>query len=188
MASAAGGEKPKSGMAPGADVENPASVPVITSAVSRWRREGFLEKAALVLRVLGSLFSALAFLVMASNRHGDWRQFNKYQEYRYLVAISALAFLYTAAQVVRQVLRLAGRSDTVWTRAMATADFAGDQVFAYLLMSALSAAVPITNRMREGADNSFTDASAASISMAFFAFASLALSALVSGFKISRQS
>jgi hypothetical protein len=61
------------------------------------------------------------------------------------------------------------------------------QVTAYLLMSAVSAAIPITNRMREGADNVFTDSSAASISMAFFAFLCLALSALVSGFKLAKQ-
>lgn len=61
------------------------------------------------------------------------------------------------------------------------------QVTAYLMMSALSAAIPITNRMREGADNVFTDSSAASISMAFFAFICLALSALISGFKLAKQ-
>jgi hypothetical protein len=54
-------------------------------------------------------------------------------------------------------------------------------------MSALSAAIPITNRMREGVDNIFTDSSAASISMAFFAFVALALSALISGFKLCKQ-
>jgi hypothetical protein len=60
-------------------------------------------------------------------------------------------------------------------------------VIAYLLMSALSAAIPITNRMRQGTDNVFTDSSAASISMAFLAFLCLALSALISGFKLAKQ-
>jgi hypothetical protein len=46
----------------------------------------------------------------------------------------------------------------------------------------------LTNRMREGADNIFTDSSAAAISMGFFAFISLALSALISGYKLSTQS
>jgi hypothetical protein len=61
------------------------------------------------------------------------------------------------------------------------------QVVAYLLMSALSAAVPITNRMRSAVVNNFTDATAAAISMAFFAFVALALSAVVSGYKLSKQ-
>jgi hypothetical protein len=54
-------------------------------------------------------------------------------------------------------------------------------------MSALSAAVPITNRMRSAVVNNFTDATAAAISMAFFAFVALALSAVVSGYKLSKQ-
>lgn len=62
------------------------------------------------------------------------------------------------------------------------------QIVAYLLISATSAAASLTNRMRAGSDNLFTDASAASVSMAFFAFAALALSAVISGFKLSHQS
>lgn len=62
------------------------------------------------------------------------------------------------------------------------------QIVAYLLISSASAAVPMINRMREGADNIFTDSLAASISMSFFAFFSLGLSALISGYKLSAQS
>lgn len=58
----------------------------------------------------------------------------------------------------------------------------------YLLISSASSAVPMTNRMREGADNLFTDSLAASISMQFLAFLALAFSALISGYKLSSQS
>lgn len=75
----------------------------------------------------------------------------------------------------------------IWTTITARPFVSILQVTAYLMMSALSAAIPITNRMREGADNVFTDSSAASISMAFFAFVCLALSALISGFKLAKQ-
>ncbi|KAL9398898.1 hypothetical protein Peur_007859 [Populus x canadensis] len=51
----------------------------------------------------------------------------------------------------------------------------------------VSSAVLLTNRMREGADNIFTDSSAAAISMRFLAFISLAISALISGYKLSTQ-
>ena len=61
------------------------------------------------------------------------------------------------------------------------------QIVAYLLISSASSAVPMTNRIREGADNMFTDASAAAISMSFFAFLCLAASALISGYKLSTQ-
>ncbi|XLS82560.1 hypothetical protein HN51_048391, partial [Arachis hypogaea] len=66
-------------------------------------------------------------------------------------------------------------------------DFFGDQIMAYLLISSASAAIPITNRMREGADNAFTDTSTAAISLSFFAFLCLALSAIISGYKLSTQ-
>lgn len=62
------------------------------------------------------------------------------------------------------------------------------QIMAYLLISSASSAIPITNRMREGADNIFTDASAAAISMSVFAFLCLGASALISGYKLSTQS
>jgi hypothetical protein len=57
------------------------------------------------------------------------------------------------------------------------------QVVAYLLISALAAAAPVTNYMRQAADNLFTDSAAAAISMTFFvSVAIIGLSALVSGY------
>ncbi|XP_015947315.3 CASP-like protein 4B4 [Arachis duranensis] len=64
-------------------------------------------------------------------------------------------------------------------------DFAGDQIMAYLLLSSASSAIPITNRMRENSDNIFTDSSSTAICMSIFAFICLAVSALISGFKLS---
>uniref|UniRef100_A0A0E0DQ71 CASP-like protein n=1 Tax=Oryza meridionalis TaxID=40149 RepID=A0A0E0DQ71_9ORYZ len=159
---------------------------VVGAVVRRWRRQDLLEKSGSALRVAAWAFSLLAFVVMGANDHGDWRQFEHYEEYRYVVAIGVLAFIYTTLQLVRHGVRLTGGQD-LQGKVAVLVDFAGDQVTAYLLMSAVSAAIPITNRMREGADNVFTDSSAASISMAFFAFLCLALSALVSGFKLAKQ-
>ncbi|TVU18744.1 hypothetical protein EJB05_34856, partial [Eragrostis curvula] len=58
-------------------------------------------------------------------------------------------------------------------------------VTAYLLMSGLSAAIPVTKRIRE--HDMFTNSVAASISMAFLAFLCLALSAVISGFKLAKK-
>lgn len=71
---------------------------------------------------------------------------------------------------------------------MKNGDLFSLQIMAYLLISAASSAVPLTNRIRESADNLFSDTSAASISMAFLAFFALALSAMISGYKLSTQS
>ncbi|TVU18875.1 hypothetical protein EJB05_34992 [Eragrostis curvula] len=159
---------------------------VMGSLARRWRAQDVLERSGSALRGGAWAMSLLAFLLMACNEHGDWKQFDRYEEYRYIVAIGLLVFIYTTLQLVRHGVRLTGGQD-LQLRTGLLVDFAGDQVAAYLLMSALSAAIPITNRMREGADNVFTDSSAASISMAFLAFVCLALSAVISGFKLAKQ-
>jgi hypothetical protein len=61
------------------------------------------------------------------------------------------------------------------------------QVVAYLLITASSAALPITVRMRSAVINIFTDAMTAAISLVFIAFAALALSAMLSGFRLNNH-
>ncbi|TVU18741.1 hypothetical protein EJB05_34878, partial [Eragrostis curvula] len=163
-----------------------AAAAVVVAAPQRRRAQDVLERSVSALRGGAWALSLLAFLLMACNEHGDWKQFDRYEEYRYIVAIGLLAFIYTTLQLVRHAVRLTGGQD-LQLRTGLLVDFAGDQVAAYLLMSSLSAAIPITNRMREGADNAFTDSSAASISMAFLAFVCLALSAVISSFKLAKQ-
>lgn len=79
--------------APAADVEDP-SPPTresggggggygVSAITRRWKREDLLMRGGLGLRAIGLLFSLLAFVVMASNRHGDWKNFDRYEEYRY---------------------------------------------------------------------------------------------------------
>lgn len=159
----------------------------VSSILRRFKREDLLEKSIVLLRGLTCFFSLISIMVMGTNKHGDWKNFDLYQEYKYLLAIGVLAFMYSTAQVARQVHRVSSGRDPVPRKAAGLVDFIGDQLTAYLLISALSAAIPLTNRMREGSDNMFTDATAASISMAFFAFAAISLSAIVSGYKLSKQ-
>ncbi|KAL6649766.1 hypothetical protein ACP70R_013990 [Stipagrostis hirtigluma subsp. patula] len=160
---------------------------VVDSVVARWRREDMLDKSPLALHAAAAVFALVALVLVATNQHGDWMMFDRYQEYRYLLAIAALALAYSLAQAVRHWRRMRGGVDPISGPSGRLIDFAGDQVVAYLLMSAVSAAVPITNRMRSAVINTFTDATAAAISMAFFAFVALALSAVVSGYKLSKQ-
>ncbi|OAY85732.1 CASP-like protein 4B4 [Ananas comosus] len=159
----------------------------VTSVLRRWKREDLVEKSSLLLRAAALLLSLISFVVMASNKHGDWKEFDHYEEYRYIVAIGC-SLLVLGGQVRGRFIGLTGaqilfrrghRESWILLRIRC--------VIAYLMISALSAAIPITNRMREGADNIFTDTSSASISMAFFAFLALAFSALLSGFKLSKQ-
>ncbi|XVE76634.1 hypothetical protein DITRI_Ditri12bG0189200 [Diplodiscus trichospermus] len=175
---------------PTTDVENPKpGLGFGVSAITRrWKREDLLKKGSLVARGLALVFSLLSLVIMASNKHGGWKDFDKYEEYRYLLAIAILSTLYTGGQAFRHVNAIWKEQQIFEQRISAMVDFLGDQVVAYLLISSASAAIPMTNRMREGQDNIFTDSLASAISMSFFAFVSLALSAMVSGYKLSTQS
>ncbi|GLT73762.1 hypothetical protein SLA2020_455990 [Shorea laevis] len=175
---------------PAADVENQSSGMGfgVSMIVRRWKRDDLMKKGSLILRGLALLFSLLSLLIMACNKHGDWQNFDKYEEYRYLLAIAILSTLYTGGQELRHVHEISKGKKMFDIRTSAMVDFFGDQVVAYLLISAASAAVPLTNRMRASQDNIFTDSSASAMSMAFFAFFALALSAMVSGYKLSSQS
>ncbi|KAM7526549.1 hypothetical protein LguiA_016451 [Lonicera macranthoides] len=171
-----------------ADVENQTQVLGMGGILRRWRREDFMKKGSLALRGLGLLFSLFAFIIMASNKHGDWKDFDKYEEYRYVLAIAILSTFYTAEQVLRQVHEFCTGRDLFSKWSWVLLDFVGDQICAYLLISAASTAIPLTNRMREGIDNIFTDSSAAAISMEFLAFFALASSSIISGYKLSKHS
>ncbi|URE49496.1 hypothetical protein MUK42_13983 [Musa troglodytarum] len=104
---------------------NPAAV--VLAIIAWWRRKELLERSALVLRPLALIFSLFAFIVCASNRHGDWRNFDRYEEYRYLLAISIFAFLYSAFQVSKQAYRFSTGNDLVPKNYSEIVDFAGDQ-------------------------------------------------------------
>ncbi|KAG2404576.1 hypothetical protein LR48_Vigan11g031900 [Vigna angularis] len=159
----------------------------IAGILRQWKREDLMKRGSLALRGIALFLSLISFIVMASNKHGDGRDFDKYEEYRYLLAIAILSSLYTGGQAFRQIHELSTAKQLLKPKMAAIIDFAGDQIVAYLLMSSASSAVPLTNRFREGSDNIFTDASAAAISMSIFAFLSLAASALISGYKLSTQ-
>ncbi|CAB4284869.1 unnamed protein product [Prunus armeniaca] len=181
---------------PSADVENQTPAHAQTTGtgfgvpgiLQRWKKEESLRRGSLALRGLSTVFSFLAFIIMASNKQGYSEDFNKYEEYSYVLAIAILSMLYSGVQAARHVHQLFTGREVFQRRTSALADFIGDQIMAYLLLSSSSSAMPITNRKREIQIDLFTDSSAAAISMAFLAFVALALSALISGYKLSSQS
>ena len=55
---------------------------VVDSVVARWRREDMLDKSPLALHAAAAAFAFVALVLVASNQHGDWMQFDRYQEYK----------------------------------------------------------------------------------------------------------
>ncbi|KAL8140995.1 hypothetical protein V2J09_007016 [Rumex salicifolius] len=152
----------------------------VSSVLRRWRREDLMKKGSVGLRAVALFLSLLSFIIMASNKHGDWKNFDKYEEYRYVLAIAILSSIYTGWKTIVHFHQFTSAKELSVSRNSALTDFFGDQIVAYLLLSSASSAVPLTNRMREGSDNIFTDSSAAAISMSFLAFFCLGLSAIIS--------
>ncbi|KAJ3669428.1 hypothetical protein LUZ60_011378 [Juncus effusus] len=159
----------------------------INSMTGILRRGTLLDKGSLLLRFIVWIFSLLSLIIMSSNKHGDGKNFDQYEEYKYCLAVSILAVLYTTVQMAVKIYQSRKHESILPRNTSIIVDFAGDQVVAYLLISGMSAATPLTDYFRKGSDNLFTDSSAASISMAFFAFLAMAMSALISGYKLSQE-
>uniref|UniRef100_I1QDH4 CASP-like protein n=1 Tax=Oryza glaberrima TaxID=4538 RepID=I1QDH4_ORYGL len=83
-----------------------------------------LDGIVLVLRAAAALLALVAMALVASCRHGDWMEFTRYQEYRYLLGVAVVASLYSALQAARTFRRM--RAGTAY--AATFLDFAGDQV------------------------------------------------------------
>ncbi|KAG7960941.1 hypothetical protein I3843_10G153400 [Carya illinoinensis] len=167
------------------DAENQNKVTksdVSDKIVRRWKREDLLKKGSLATSGMAFLFSLLAFIVMASDNHAE-------------IGNSLTNGQNKGGQTFRQVHELRTRKHLLQQSTSALLNFFGDQIMAYLLISAASAAIPQTNRLFQYLDDetyianysgsAFTEAAAAAISMAFLAFLSLALSAMISGYKLS---
>jgi len=65
------------------DVHAPGTSGGATGVLRQWKKKDMLIRSSLGLRGIALFFSLISFMLMASNKHGDWKEFDKYQEYRY---------------------------------------------------------------------------------------------------------
>ncbi|KAF5190404.1 Casp-like protein 3a1 [Thalictrum thalictroides] len=118
--------------------------------------------------------------------------------FEYLVGVSAAAAAHSLLQLLLSVVKLVKRSPVIPSRNHAWLIFAGDQVFAYGMMSAGSAASGVTNLNRTGIHHSalpnfckplhrFCDRVAVSITFTFFSCFLLATSAVLDVFWLSKN-
>ncbi|THU71998.1 hypothetical protein C4D60_Mb04t07460 [Musa balbisiana] len=149
--------------------------------------EGGSVRGALGLRVAAFALSMIAFSVMAADKTEGWAgdSFDRYKEFRYLVAVNVLAFAYSVFQVCEKIYRKICTRHIMSRRMGSYFDLSMDQasrslILAYLLMSASSAAASRNDVWvsRFGSDG-FTHKANASIAMSFLAFVALALSSLI---------
>ncbi|KAI3916374.1 hypothetical protein MKW92_028980 [Papaver armeniacum] len=154
------------------DVESGGAAAIPTTTVTPGK-SGHLMKGSLILRAAALVFSAISFIIMA-----NVKGFDDYDQSRYVFAGGIISTIYNVFQVSCQsYYLLAGKSmfaeHTI--SFMTLADFFGDQIIAYLLISCASVIAPSVATLREAedellADHGTSNLVAASTSMAFLAF------------------
>ncbi|KAK3161479.1 hypothetical protein QOZ80_1BG0077630 [Eleusine coracana subsp. coracana] len=148
-------------------------------------RRAELRRAELGFRVSAAVLCLISLSVMAADTTPGWSgdSFRRYNEYRYVLAVSVMAFTYSAFQLVAEVHYLVTRRRIIRAPFRSYFNLAMDQILAYLLLSASSAALSRNDVWisRFGGDQ-FTKLVNASASMAFLAFIALGLSSVLSSY------
>ncbi|KAI3686450.1 hypothetical protein L1987_80127 [Smallanthus sonchifolius] len=109
-------------------------------------------------------------------------------EYRYMVAVNAIAFTYAAFQAIDYTYLLVYQTHIVTYPLRCHFDFLIDQILAYLLISSSSsAATRVDDWVLNWGKDEFTKMASASVVMSFFAFLSFAFSSVLSGYNLCDQ-
>uniref|UniRef100_A0A803NZ52 CASP-like protein n=1 Tax=Cannabis sativa TaxID=3483 RepID=A0A803NZ52_CANSA len=158
------------------------------------------DVAQAILRVLSVATSVIALLFMVTAKEAStvfvygfplpvFSKWSFSDSFVYLVGVSAAVAAHSLLQLILSALRLLRKSSVVPTRNHAWLIFACDQVFAYAMISAGSAASGVSNLNRTGIKHTalpdfckplrfFCDHVAISIAFAFFTCFLLAISAI----------
>ncbi|KAG6481078.1 CASP-like protein 4A2 [Zingiber officinale] len=153
------------------------------------RQRPWSVRAAIGLRVVALLLCMIAFSVMASDKTEGWAgdSYDRYEEFRYLVGVNVIAFVYSLYQVYERIHRMTTMSSLISRPLRYYFDLTMDQILAYLLMSSSSAAASRNDAWAStfGSD-AFTRKAKGSITVSFIAFFVFALSALISAHNLFR--
>ncbi|XP_047059287.1 vegetative cell wall protein gp1-like [Lolium rigidum] len=155
--------------------------------VSGKGRRTELQKAELGFRVSAAVFCLVSLSVMSAGTTPGWAgdSFRRYNEYRYMLAASVMAFTYSGFQLVAEVNYLVTGRRIIGGPWGNYFSLAMDQILAYLLLSASSAALSRSDVWvsRFGVDQ-FAKLINSSASMAFLAFIALGLSSIISAHRV----
>lgn len=150
-------------------------------------RRSELKRAELGFRVSAAVFCLISLSVMSAGTTPGWAgdSFRRYNEYRYTLAASVMAFTYSGFQLVAEVHYLVTGRRIIGGPWGNYFNLAMDQVLAYLLLSASSAALSRNDVWvsRFGVDQ-FAKLINASGSMAFLAFIALGFSSIISAYRV----
>lgn len=159
----------------------------LLSGVPKKVRLTELKRAELGFRVSAAVFCLVSLSVMSAGTTPGWAgdSFRRYNEYRYTLAASVMAFTYSGFQLVAEVHYLVTGKRIIEGSWGNYFNLAMDQILAYLLLSASSAALSRSDVWvsRFGVDQ-FAKLINSSASMAFLAFIALGLSSIISAYRV----
>ncbi|KAM3331269.1 hypothetical protein ACQJBY_027345 [Aegilops geniculata] len=158
----------------------PSTVPRDVAAVAA---VGERRPLSVALRLATAVLSLASFAVMASARTSGWDgdHFDRYDQYRYALAVNVIVCAYSIAQSLGEIRRLVAARFIY--RSMSSYYFSLflDQVLAYLLMSASSAAASRNDLwVSRFSQDAFNRKITSSVWLSFLAFITLAASSLIS--------
>ncbi|KAG2599396.1 CASP-like protein 4U1 [Panicum virgatum] len=163
-----------------AAAENGGAVPPDVAAVAA---VGERRELSVTLRLATAVLSLAAFSVIASARTSGWAgdSYARHQQYRYAVAVNVIVCAYSIAQSFVEIRRLIAPRFIFRSMSSYYCSLFLDQVLAYLLMSASSAAASRNDLWvsRFGTD-AFNRKISSALWLSFIAFLMLALNALIS--------
>ncbi|GMI99471.1 CASP-like protein 4A2 [Hibiscus trionum] len=143
--------------------------------------------AALGFRLSEIVLCLISFSVMAADKTQGWSgdSYDRYKEYRYCLSVNVIGFVYAGFQAYDAAHYLMTKTHVVHHHLFLPFAFFLDQVLAYLLISASSAAATrVDDWQSNWGKDEFTEMASASIAMAFLAFGAFAFSSLISSYEL----
>lgn len=159
----------------------------VASILKRSKFEARLMFANLGFRLIEVVLSLISFSVMAADKTQGWSgdSFDRYREYRYCLSVNVIAFVYSGFQAYDLAYYLAKGKHVIRYHLRQPFDFFMDQILAYLLISASSAAATrVDDWQSNWGKDEFTEMASASVAMSFLAFIAFALSSVISGYNL----
>ncbi|KAL4348483.1 hypothetical protein GQ457_17G026960 [Hibiscus cannabinus] len=143
--------------------------------------------AALGFRLCEIIVCLISFSVMAADKTQGWSgdSYDRYKEYRYCLSVNVIGFVYAGFQAYDVAHYLVTETHVIYHHLFLPFAFFMDQILAYLLISASSAAASrVDDWQSNWGKDEFTEMATASIAMSFLAFVAFAFSSLISGYEL----
>lgn len=150
-----------------------------------------LNALILLLRFVAFCFTLAAAVFMASNssRSQGSPSWLHFPTFRYVLAANSIVAIYSLFEMCAAVWEFLKAETLLPESLQLWFDFSHDQVFAYMLLAAEAAGTGEAKGLRSGgsceASSAFCVQAYISVALGFSGFAFLALSALLSGFRVA---